>query len=341
MNRRPKLNDIAAVAGVSIGTVSRVLNGKGNIAGSTRDLVIQAAIQLGYVNSVNDDRLHALGIIKRGARDSRNQYDPFYGSVVAAVERECQQHGISVNYTTADTDPLHHMREMPSLLAYPQMPAFVLVGIRLQAEDVAYLLSQKRPIILVDSYAPSSTFDSVLTDNIDGAEQAVNHLIRAGHRNIGYVGCHDEEYPSILERYTGYLNVLKRNRLPTHLTEPCLCFNEDAYQSTINLIKRAPEVTAICVCNDRTTMAVIRAINDMGLAIPDDISVIGFDNWDPAKDTIPPLTTIQVDTERMGRTAVERLLQRFENPDEPVMKVVLGTHLVERESVRTLDSSKR
>lgn len=88
-------------------------------------------------------------------------------------------------------------------------------------------------------------------------------------------------------------------------------------------------------------MAVIRAINDIGLAIPDDISVIGFDNWDPAKDTIPPLTTIQVDTERMGRTAVERLLQRFENPDEPVMKVVLGTHLVERESVQTLDSSRR
>jgi len=306
------------------------------VADSTREAVLSAAVQVGYIAPSEEGLLTSLGIIKRGYREGSTHYDPFYMSIISAIEQECQRRDIKVLYTTAETDALHRMRELPSLLVYPQTPAFLLVGIRLVQKDVDYLLEQKRPVILIDSYAPTTIFDSVLTDNTDGAEQAVNYLIRAGHRHIGFVGGDDDEYPSIVERYDGYLHGLKRNRILDYYNAPCLYSNEEAYQATIDLLARAPEITALCIRNDRTAMVVYRALNDLGLSVPNDISVIGFDDWEPAKDMIPALTTVHVDTERMGILAVERMIHRFNHPEEPITKIVLGTYIVERASVRSL-----
>ncbi|MBZ0293652.1 MAG: LacI family transcriptional regulator [Anaerolineae bacterium] len=343
MVRRPKLHDIASLAGVSIGTVSRVLNGKDNVAEETRDVVLSAALQLGYTLSsdaqqAGSRRITSLGVIKRTPFALRRHFDPFYGAVVTSIEQECQKHDISMSLTTAETDEYNEMRELPAMLTNPQVPALILIGIHLNADNVDMLINLNKPIILVDSYTPYSVFDAILTDNVDGGEQAANYLVRAGHRNIGYIGCHDNEYPSIRERHEGYLRALKRHGLPTHYSQPCMCHTEEARQATLDLLERAPEITAICGCNDRSTMAIMRTLNAAGRSVPHDISVIGFDNWEPAHDTVPPLTTMNVDTTRMGKLAVDCLLHRIDNPDEGVIKVALGTQLVERQSVRFLNS---
>src|SRR5690606_33374821 len=120
---------------------------------------------------------------------------------------------------------------------------------------------------------------NVLIDNLDGARTAVRHLIANGHRHIGLVGSQPDSYPSILERRQGYLDALAEHGLQPFIEDSVLS-RQDAYDATRRLVARAPEITAIFACNDEVALGVLNALQDDGLRVPDDVSLIGFDNID-------------------------------------------------------------
>jgi DNA-binding LacI/PurR family transcriptional regulator len=192
-----------------------------------------------------------------------------------------------------------------------------------------------KPIVLIDGYAPNLSFDSVLIDNIGGAMQAVNHLIDLGHRHIGLIGSNPASSPDILERRQGYVQALHMRGISETYIEDGPMRRNDGYLAAQRLLKRAPQVSALFVTNDDTAIGAVHAAQDMGLRIPRDLSVVGFDDIDLAREVNPALTTILVHKAWLGRLGVQRLVERAQNLNQPQISITVSTQLIERESAST------
>ncbi|MBC8171179.1 MAG: substrate-binding domain-containing protein, partial [Anaerolineae bacterium] len=180
-------------------------------------------------------------------------------------------------------------------------------------------------------------FDSVVIDNFNGALTAVNHLIQNGHRHIGLIGSNRDSYPSVLERRQGYLAALAQHNIQSHYIEESVLERPQAFEATLRLIKRHPEITAIFACNDNVAIGVMNAVRHLGYDVPGDISIVGFDDIDLAQEVMPPLTTIHVDKVLMGTLALRLLRDRINDHEKVAIKTVVTTHLIIRESVRRLE----
>jgi LacI family transcriptional regulator len=191
-------------------------------------------------------------------------------------------------------------------------------------------------VVLVDGYSTEQRFDSIVTDNLNGAYMAVKYLIENGHRHIGLVGSSPDAYPSIRERRKGYTRALKHFEINESYIEDSPLLRDEVYDTTRRLLNRAPQITALFACNDNVAIGAMAAAAEMGRRIPDDLSIIGFDNIDLTQEVTPPLTTVHVDKILMGVLAVRRLRERAEYSDQVVMTTTLSTQLVIRGSVKTL-----
>jgi LacI family transcriptional regulator len=167
---------------------------------------------------------------------------------------------------------------------------------------------------------------------------AIEYLIERGHRHIGIVGSQDKSPPSILERRAAYLETIAAQGLESYVENSDL-LKATGYSGTKNLLQRSPNVTAIFACNDEVATGVIQALRELGKRIPEDVSVVGFDNVDYTADLYPPLTTIHVHKTWLGRLGVRMLVERTKNPNQPQITSSLATHLVERQSVAASPSS--
>ncbi len=165
--------------------------------------------------------------------------------------------------------------------------------------------------------------------------KAVKHLVTAGHRNIGLIGSEPDSYPSIAERRQGYLAALTQHNLKPFIEDSVLD-RPEAYEATKRLIARCPEITAIFACNDNVAIGVVNALQDTGLQVPNQVSVIGFDNIDLAQELKPALTTMHVDKVLMGIVAVRHLMDRAINPNRAALKTLVSTQVIERETVRAI-----
>jgi LacI family transcriptional regulator len=193
------------------------------------------------------------------------------------------------------------------------------------------------PIVLVDAYADSDLYDAVMTDNTKGSHSAVTHLIQMGHHHIGFVGYHPHAYPSIRDRCTGYAQALQQHGIPERYLAEChITDGSGVTEATIDLLKANPQITALLGANDEVAFAAMEAVRSLGRRLPDDVSIVGFDNIDPAKSVTPALTTMHVDKIGMGRLAVQLLINRVENLDASPVTAVIRPYLVERKSVQRI-----
>ncbi len=343
---RPTLRDVARAAGVSLGTASQALSSKPGVSPETRARVLEVAAEMGYQQQVRiatpvSKNLATVGLLMKRDTAEPLPINPFYSYVLAGAERECQRQGLNLMYAHLEVDEVNRALNWPPMLNERQIDGLLVVGAFLE-ETICDISQQTSPqnsqmIVLVDSYAPDQMFDSIVTDNINGAYKAVSYLIENGHKNIGLIGSSPEAYPSVRERRKGYTRALKHHDLPETLyIEDGLLTRESGYTTTLALLRRAPEVTAIFACNDNVAVGVMSAVNEMELRIPDDISLVGFDNIDLAQEVTPPLTTVHVDKTLMGVLAVRHLRDRADHPDRATLTISLSTQLMMRESVRTL-----
>jgi len=239
-------------------------------------------------------------------------------------------------YANIDVDELNRPLSLPSMLLDERIDGVIVVGALLE-ETIDHISNRtKEKVVLVDAYTSiGNEFDSVLIDNVNGAMKAVGYLIAKGHRDIGLIGSYPNSYPSILERRAGYLTTIAQHHLEPFIEDSPLT-RHDAYHATKRLITRVPKLTAIFACNDDVAMGVADALQEMGLHIPTDISVVGFDDIDLVQELKPALTTMHVDKLLMGVMAVRHLLDRAVNPNRTPLKTLVNTQLIERESVLTI-----
>jgi DNA-binding LacI/PurR family transcriptional regulator len=338
MTENSTLREVAKRAGVSVSTASQALANKPNVASETRARVVEAAVALGYQQKVRiaspiTHRLSIIGLLTRSTPDLPIPVNPFYSYVLAGAERECQRMNLSLMYANIEVDQYNNFVSRPPMLFDTRVDGVLIVGSMLSE---MYDEMGDKPIVLVDSYAPHQAFDSVVTDNVNGAFNAVSYLIQQGHRHIGLVGSMPDGYPSIRERRKGYMRALKRHGISDVYTEDSPLIREAVYDATKRLLSRAPQVTAIFACNDNVAVGALHAAQDCGRDVPNELSLIGFDDIDLSREIKPALTTVYVDKLLMGSMAVRLMRDRAEDPYRTTVTALLSTRLMIRDSVKPL-----
>jgi LacI family transcriptional regulator len=331
--------EIAEQTGVSLSTVSLVLRDKPGVGPDTRQRVMEAARDLGYVpqkpTTLYAPAVRNLGLILKADPDSVPQANKFYSHVVAGIEMACRRRQLNLLYATMTVDENSYPLELPRLLVEDNAAdGLLLVGALLDGALAQVVERRSTPIVLVDAYATSDVYDAVVSDNFAGAYQAVTHLIQQGHRHIGLVGSHTDAYPSIEERHNGYTRALKDHGIAERYVADCHIINpEETVAATTDLLDRYPQITAIFSVNDEGALLVMDAARDLERHLPGDLSIVGFDNIDLANCVSPSLTTMHVDKIGMGRLAVQLLVNRIEFPESSPVRAAVRPRLIKRDSV--------
>ena len=342
MNEKVTISDIASHCGVSISTVSLVLNDKPGISQDTRERVIAAARKLAYplptpaedTNSIR--HLKTIGMIVKTDPDITPQANPFYSKVILGIEDVCRRNDIDLLFATLPVDENNRPVEVPKLLYNDRLDGLLLIGTFVDQTIGSISGRRPPPIALVDGYSDTESYDAVISDNFKAAYQAVDYLIQKGHRYIGLIGSENQSYPSLMERRNGYLRALKENGLHEVYISNFNINKSHGYQETRNLLTQYPHISALFCINDDVGSAAIRAAKNLGKRVPAELSIIGYDDTLIAANTHPALTTMHVDTLAMGRAAVQLLSLRVENPESARMTLTIHPYLVERESVSTV-----
>jgi len=337
MEERVKISDIARQSGVSTATVSLVLNNKPGVSKQTRKRVLEIAEKLEYPikpASVTGTRgqLTTIGMVVK-TDPIPPQANPFYSKVIIGIEEVCRKNGINLLFATLPVDENNHPTEIPQLLNNNIVDGLLMVGTFVDETITSVSGKRTPPIVLVDGYSNTESFDTIVSDNFHAAYQATEYLIKKGHCHIGLVGGEMNCYPSLKERRNGYLRALKENEITDAYIANFNINKSHGYQETISLLHEHSQITALFCLNDDIGNAAMQAIQNQGKSIPGDISVIGYDDTYIAARAYPPLTTMHVDTVAMGRAAVHLLSLRLDNPESVRMTLTIHPTLVERESV--------
>jgi LacI family transcriptional regulator len=333
------LKEIAQYAGVSVGTASAALNNRSSVSPETKARVLDVAVSMGYTRQnrlpthTDSHDVKVIGLlIKHDLGHFWEETNPFYSRIQLGVSRACENNRISLMVGTIDVDKSNRPVSTPAMISDQQIDGLILAGTFI--DDTVTFIRRKTdlPIVLIDSYAKDWLCDSVVTDNVGGARQAVRHLIELGHHRIGLVGWNPQSPPSIQERRQGYLEAILEHSLEPYIV-PSELSREGGEAGAIELLSQPQRVSAIFSCNDLTGFGVIAGAQKLGLSVPHDLSLIGFDNIDLSKEITPAMTTIHIHKSWMGVMGVQLLLDRVRNPERPVVTMAVSVDLVMRNSV--------
>lgn len=328
-----KLADVARVAGVSASTVSRVLTRPELVNVETRALVRRTIAELHYHPSRVARRLRTergptnlVGLI---LPDIQN---PFFADLARGVEDVAQAHGFVTVLANTDEDPGKERRYLDVMRA-ESVDGVILPPVSSEGKATAPLDEAGIPVVYVDRRPRRATADAVVIDNERGARDATEHLLRLGHRRIGLIGGRPDLSTS-RERIEGYRQALREADVPF---EPALVLEGDSRQGSgrrlaERLLATDPRPTALVVSNGLMTLGALEAIRTLGLRIPDDVALIGFDDMPWALAVDPPLTVVRQPAHAMGRRAMELLLERVADSTRAVQVVALQPELVVRGS---------
>jgi DNA-binding LacI/PurR family transcriptional regulator len=325
------IRDVAHAASVSIGTVSRALKNQPGLSEATRERVVEVARQLGY------DAAHLRTRIKRVTFLLHRQHNnfavsPFFSHVLHGFEEACRERRLVPSVLTAG--PTHDLAQQMRLHA----PDAVAVAGFIEPELIAHLRSMNRPVVLIDLKAPG--FRSVNVDNARGAALAMQHLFALGRERVAFIGG-SLAHHSIAQRALGYRRAyFEAGRLfdPTLeiTTQPGIDADVAAADAMTRLIVQAREQStpmpdAVFAYNDAAALAAMRMCLAHGLRVPQDVAFVGFDDIPAAAQSTPPLTTVTVDKEALGRRGVELLLESDQShPD--ATDTLVPVHLIPRAS---------
>ncbi len=338
--KRPTQADVACLAGVSRATVSYVINGLANtripISEETRLRVLEAARQLGYVPDANARALRlgntkALGLI---VPDIRN---PHFWETVEGAWREARASGYHLLLSSMDLNA-EYGKEVFEDLSHRRVDGLILMGSFIEQSDEAkeitiQLRKQHLPIVEISDHFRENHADQVISDYREATFEAMELLFSLGHRRIGLI--YGVARPDLaLDRLHPYREALEVRGIEVDesLIVRCGPTMEDGYQATLSLMKEKDPPTAILVINDVLAIGALRALADLGLVVPQNISLVSYDDIPQAKYLVPRLTTVSKNAVLLGQEATRLLLRRIQDPERPCEKVVLPSRLVVRES---------
>jgi LacI family transcriptional regulator len=330
-SRAVTMADIAAHAGVSKTTVSRVLNGKGEQDPQTAERVRSVMAELGYVPSA---RARALALRRAGYLGfviPEGTWWPWTLLVLQGTVGALASTDFMVVLSTVSEAAASHEEFSRRILRSQALDGIVAV---LPPEPLDYLdlvHSSGIPVVLIDEREYGSDFPTVRADNIAGARDAVRHLFDRGRRRIGVIHTRLVD-PVYGQRLRGYQEALgARGCASDHVVEASGVFSADGEAATEALLSRVPDLDALVCVTDQLAVGAMRAIRRRGLSIPGDVAVVGFDDSGLAEDADPPMTTIHLPLAEMGAAAAHQMLRIMEG-QSPEKEVVLSPWLVARET---------
>jgi LacI family transcriptional regulator len=327
-----RMQDIASRLNLSLTTVSLALRDSPQIKAETRLRVRQLAEEIGYVH-----RARAALPVELQQVIFVNPYaatNYFYGDVLHGAELECRQRGIGLQFMRLDSE----LSEQ-DLSRFGEGQGVLLAGSI--AEPVVQRIKQSRvPLVLVDNNLPHLGVDRVLIENAGGAHQLTSYLIAQGHRRIVIMPAVTRE-PSFRERIDGYSRAMEQAGLVPQVFAPHNGVSgpsgERAFLDMLQAGRR-PDFTAVLALNDEQAIGLIHMLQDHGLSVPGDLSVVGFDDVSAAEVVRPALTTCRVPRTLLGQSGVRFLLQRAANPDAPAQACIHDVQLIERGSAGPADA---
>ncbi|MFI7667737.1 LacI family DNA-binding transcriptional regulator [Nocardia sp. NPDC049526] len=329
--RGATMREVAALAGVSIKTVSRVVRGEGGVSPELAARVTDAAAMLDYRHNLAASTLRghgqktaAIGLV---LMDVAN---PYASALHRAVEDFAHGRGTLVFAVSSDEDP-HRQREVLDALLSRRVDGLIVMPVG--ADHGALLHEQRRgtPIVFVDRAPATAEIDSVTVDNHDGARRAIEHLAAHGHRRIAYLGDLQTIWTAA-ERYGGYVEGLARTGIPLDPTLICADLHspEVAEAAADALLSRPDRPTALFSAQNLVTVGALRAIQKRGLQT--EIALVGFDDLPLAELLSPALTAVTQDPSSIGRTAAEILFTRLDGDISAPRHEVIPTRLLVRGS---------
>jgi LacI family transcriptional regulator len=331
---KPSIKQLSVLTGYSPATISNALNNKLNVNQETVNKIWKAARETGYINenSISSIRLTVCRTHGEVVNDT-----PFFSALISGVENECRALGFATIISHLDKADPNFDRLLKQILS-DRTAANLVLATELTEDDAKIFLNSMSPIVLVDTWFEDMDFDTVGIDNTDSTFKAVTYLINCGHKRIGYLKS-NTSINNFLYRGYGYRRAMNRNGLEilskhTVLLTPSM---DGSYKDMKKYLAEKTDLpTAFFADNDNIALGACKALQDCGYRIPEDISVIGFDDMPFCEIATPPLTTVRVFKQVMGAEAVRRLVQVIRSEKMIKVKTQICTEFIERESVRNI-----
>lgn len=329
--KRVTINDVAKAAGVSRQTVSRAMNDKREISPETKERVMIAVEQLGY----QPNRL-AQGMVTRRTRSVglilADITNPFFPEVARGVQDTARDNDYNVLLCNSDEDPKVEVATLYSLAAQG-VDGIILFAHKASDEDLLGFADNYSPILIVNRVLEHPNIVQLMVDNLHGSRLAVAHLVGKGHVHIGMLA-NAFNNPDLIRRVQGYKAVLREHGMPLReewiaQAAPTL---QGGYECARRLLTEFGEITAVFTYNDLMAIGALRACQDMGRRVPEDVEIIGFDDILMASMVTPALSSVRVDKYQLGQMAITRLLDMIDHPEEHFSSIHMDVELVLRES---------
>ena len=328
--KKPTLDQIAVECGVTKGLVSRALGGKNNVSDATRERIIRKATELGYdtsklkVHKVSSNRVLLIGSSRILFRED------FWQPIITAISSTLSRSNLIVEYFAFDEDKIDDA--LLKKLKDSSCSAFILIHVA-PAPIINTLVGKNKPIVVVDPKTFHSETTQFKFSNYDSTYLAVQRLIDQGHRNIAFYGS-DSHSLSFRERHEGYMACMENHKKDVKACS-VIFDNENKYYADEEMLTEALKnnpITAIVCANDIIALNAIKTINRLGKRVPEDISVIGFDNIRTGEFMTPKLSTFNIPRQEIGEEVAKYVANSIKSHQIPYSQIVIRCDYIERES---------
>ncbi|MEK4299685.1 LacI family DNA-binding transcriptional regulator [Oceanobacillus sp. FSL W8-0428] len=328
--KRPTIYDVAKEAGVSISTVSKVMNGTGSIADKTKKKVEASMQKLSYqpiAAPALQKRLQTIGLLIPSIAD------PFSAEIARKIEDNGRKYGFSLIVCSTDNN-LVKEKEYIAILRKKYVDGIIIATGLKNAKALQELKNSNIPIALLSREVPSLPLNTVLVNDYLGAYEATSYLIKKGHQRIAMI-TEDMYFSSVKARVDGYKQALEDEQMEASKSLISIDNSSfmDASQSAGKLVNMQEPPTAIFASTEPLAIGAMQGVREAGLMIPDDVSIVGFDNSILAQMCYPQLTTVAQPTEEMAEKIVQLLVEEINGTEKVKQRIVLAPKLVIRGTV--------
>ncbi len=333
--KRYTIKDIAEQSGVSLSTVSLVLNGNPRISAATRDRVHETIARLGYqpnrmARALAWRHSRTLGILVPQLRHAFA--DVYFGEIVSGIYDRASKLGYKIILEVASAKFVES-KEYLQLYDQKFVDGILMIGASSKHQFLAEMVDSSRPMLMVNSYSKEFDTNYVVSNYRYGAWQAAQHLVHLGHRRVGFITGGLAEIQTSQDIYESFTEVLKERGIPLtpELMVDGWLTEEGGMKAAEQLMRQDSQITAIFALNDKMALGAIKKLNELGLNVPQDIAVVGFDDIPQASYSIPSLTTVHQPLYEIGKLSCERLIELIHGRIDRVNEVI-PIYLVVRES---------
>lgn len=333
------IKQISTLTGFSTATISNALNRKKGVRRSTSDEIFRVAREIGYLDSNTVSKIKLVIYKKNGLIIDDT---PFFTLLIDGIEQECRASGYEMLISNLDSRNPHY-REQAKQMVIEADTAIILLGTELSAEELGIFKDTQCPFLLLDYWSFDMSFNAVMINNADSVRMAVNYLYSRGHTKIGHLGG-KFKILGFKQRESGYYSAMKEIGVDvnTKYTIELGTTMNGAYSDMLDYLQKEPDLpTAFFADNDMIALGAMKALLEKGYRIPEDISIIGFDDLPFCEISTPRLTSLRVPKQEMGRLSVRKIIDMMEKNENVRTKIQVCTEFIERDSVRNMVATSK